>query len=91
MEKYIAITTDGMNIKKEIEINKVSMWIDRECTHSPNNEIIKSLIDASNKSGKMTITQRGEIDAFGSTPLYTDGQRSVIAIKNNTSELMWEK
>lgn len=91
MEKYIAITKDGMNIKKEIEINKISMWIGSDLKRNPNKENIQLLIDASVESGKMTITKDGEIDAFEDTPLYTNGQKSVIAIKSNTGELIWEK
>lgn len=39
----------------------------------------------------IAITKDGEIDAFEDTPLYTNGQKSVIAIKSNTGELIWEK
>jgi hypothetical protein len=91
MKKYIAITKDGINIKKKLEINKINIWIDRTLKHDPSDEIISALIDASNKSGKMTITEDGGIDAFNETPLYTNGQRTVIAIKDNNGELIWEK
>ena len=79
----IATTTDGMKTIKLIKVNIISTWIDRSCKHNVNEESINALLKDAKTSGKMQIYPNGTIDAFSDTPLYTNGQLSVMHLELN--------
>lgn len=92
----IAFAFDGMRNIYEKEVKRISVWIDNKCDHSINDKSVSALIKQANKSGKMQIyisdyeNLDGEIDAFGGTPLYTNGQFSVNRLMYNGTNV-WSK
>ncbi len=89
--KIFAITKNGLNISTTVEIKQICVWLNGICDHSVNNETLKLLIEQYDYSSKMTITKEGKIDSFDETPLYTNGQESVIRIEDFNGSLIWNK
>lgn len=76
---------------ESFDVNNVSVWYDRVCSHQVSEESIGHLLNEAARSGRMTYdTVTGSIDAFDSTPLYTNGQKSVIELKVNGVQI-WNK
>lgn len=79
----IACASDGIGFIYEKEVTSISVWIDGKCNHCVNDESVSALLKEAKMSGKMYIyicdnkEIDGNIDAFGSTPLYTNGQLRV--------------
>lgn len=92
----IAHASDGMRHNFKKEVLSISVWIDNKCDHSINDESVSALIKQANKSGKMQIyicdNKRldGKIDAFGDTPLYTNGQLNVDELIYNGT-VVWSR
>lgn len=65
------------------------------CGHRVNDESVAALLKEAKESGKMQIyicdnKMEGKIDAFGGTPLYTNGQVSVYELVYNGT-LVWSR
>lgn len=92
----IAYAYDGMRHTYEKEVTSISVWINGKCGHQVNDESVSVLLKEANKSGKMQIyicdnkKLDGKIDAFGDTPLYTNGQLSVSELVYNGT-LVWSR
>lgn len=74
----VAHASDGMGCAYEKEVTSISVWINGKCRHCVNDESVSALLKEAKKSGKIQIyicdnkKMDGNIDAFGSTPLYTN-------------------
>lgn len=92
----IAHVSNGMRHNFEKEVLSISVWIDNKCDHSINDKSVSALIKQANRSGKMQIyicdnkKLDGNIDAFGGTPLYTNGQLSVNELIYNGT-VVWSR
>ena len=92
----IAHATDGMKNVFKKEVLSISVWMDNRCNHSINDGSVSSLIKEENDSGKMQIyicdnkNLDGNIDAFGDTPLYTNGQLSINELIYNGT-VVWSR
>ncbi len=92
--KLIVHTTDGMNWKKLVPVETISVWIDHTVNHLPNQSSLNALLKQAKKSGRMHIYYcdgilNGTIDAFESTPLYSNGARAVEALELD-GRVIWE-
>ena len=92
----VAHASDGLgNILKK-EVSLISVWINGRCGHCVNDESVSALLKEAKKSGKIQIyicdnkKMDGNIDAFGSTPLYTNGQFSVNELIYN-GNAVWSR
>lgn len=80
----------------EKEVASISVWINGKCEHRVDDESVSALLSEARKSGKMQIyicdnkKMDGDIDAFGSTPLYTNGQLSVNELIYN-GNVVWSR
>jgi len=75
-----------------VPVESISVWIDKVSTHPVNEKSLKELLKQVALSGKMSIYASGEftgqIDACSDTPLYTNGQLSVLALSIG-SVMIW--
>lgn len=92
----VAHASDGMGCAYEKEVTSISVWINGKCRHCVNDESVSTLLKEAKKSGKIQIyicdnkKMDGNIDAFGSTPLYTNGQFSVNELIYN-GNAVWSR
>lgn len=91
----IAYAYDGMRHTYEKEVTSISVWINGKCGHQVNDESVSALLKEAKESGKMQIyicdnKLDGKIDAFGGTPLYTNGQLSVNELIYNGT-VVWSR
>ena len=92
----VAHASDGMGCAYEKEVTSISVWITGRCRHCVNDESVSALLKEAKKSGKIQIyicddkKMDGNIDAFGSTPLYTNGQFSVNELIYN-GNAVWSR
>ena len=92
----VAHASDGMGCAYEKEVTSISVWINEKCRHCVNDESVSALLKEAKKSGKIQIyicgnkKMDGNIDAFGSTPLYTNGQFSVNELIYN-GNAVWSR
>lgn len=92
----MAHASDGMGCTYEKEVTSISVWINGKCGHRVDDESVSALLEEAGKSGKMQIyicdnkKMDGNIDAFGSTPLYTNGQLSVNKLIYN-GNVVWSR
>lgn len=91
----IAYAYDGMRHTYEKEVTSISVWINGKCGHQVNDESVSALLKEAKESGKMQIyicdnKMDGKIDAFGNTPLYTNGQFSVNELVYNGT-VVWSR
>jgi len=83
----LSIIKDGMNNNDEILVTQIRTWINRNIDHGVNEDSIKSLLKDAANSNMMTIDSGGQIDAFGATPHYSNGQNSVYSLHLNGVEI----
>lgn len=86
INEIYAVVVDGMNNKIKVPVKKVSTWINKESTHNVSQKSLESLLKDFSLSNNISIyydkenKYYGTIDAFDSTPLYTNGQEKVKEI-----------
>lgn len=87
--KATAHIRNGLSISKAIPVTEFVVWIDRSCHHKPTPETLIALLADATASGRMTVTEKGEVDGFDSIPLYTNGQESLFALEVD-GKIVWE-
>ena len=78
--KAIVKTKDGMNLEQTFEVKSISVWYDKVCNHTVNERSISELLKEVKSSNMMTYGPKGSVDAFDSTPLYSNGQKNVVEL-----------
>lgn len=92
----IAHASDGMRRIFKKEVSLISVWINGRCEHRVDDESVAALLKEAKKTNKMQIyicdnnKLDGNIDAFGCTPLYTNGQVNIDELIYNGT-VIWSR
>lgn len=92
----IAYASDGMRSIFKKKVSLISVWINGRCKHRVDDESVAALLKEAKETNKMQIyicdnnKLDGNIDAFGGTPLYTNGQLSVNELIYNGT-VVWSR
>lgn len=79
---------DHTNTSKIVDVKIINVWIGRENRHHVCHKSICALLEEAKVSGRITVDEDGSLDAYDSTPLYTNGQKSVRGLYVE-EELIW--
>ncbi|MBS3778677.1 MAG: hypothetical protein KGY50_05255 [Candidatus Thermoplasmatota archaeon] len=90
----IAHTKDGMKYKKQLPVQQIDVWMNGKVNHSINQQSLSALLEQAKHSNQMQIYENGPldgiIDAFDGTPLFTNGQVSVVKLQAD-GFVVWQK
>lgn len=102
MTNYTAIATNGMGHIWPVPVTQISAWGKKDgkphLYKGLTLDCVKALLDEVKKSNQMQVyyqcaaeSLNGKLDAINETPLYTNGQVSVIAMVYGNESILWKK